>query len=235
MPWRYIVLAGLFTLNLLCWMAYRTELPRWLNVPPAPDQNAVTVGALGDPQFAYRALGYMLQNLGDHGGRTQHIDSYNFPDLKNWFFLADHLDQKSDFIPSMAAYYYGATNKTENTAHLVEYLAHAGARPYTQKWRWLAWSATKARRNLKRPDLALQYANILRDTAYPDAPVWARRLGPVYLRSLGQEAKAYTQMMDIYYARFLQTNIKEQIFIHNFLCADGTLFRQHNWACFQTK
>ena len=50
----------------------------WQNVPPPPTKDSAALFAIGDPQFAYRMFGIMIQNLGDTGGRVTPLYAYDF-------------------------------------------------------------------------------------------------------------------------------------------------------------
>ncbi|MCB9991585.1 MAG: hypothetical protein H6867_09505 [Rhodospirillales bacterium] len=80
---------------------------RWVNVPPVPSEAAAIAMALGDRALAYRMYGIMIQNLGDTGGRVTPLKDYDYPRLGQWFMLEDKMDERSDFIPYLAAYYFG--------------------------------------------------------------------------------------------------------------------------------
>ena len=113
---------------------------------------------LGDPSLAYRANSVVLQNLGNTGGRTVSLDQYNYDDLTQWFFLQDKLDQKSDFIPYLASYYFGSVQDPEIFRPILDYLQMVGERPYEEKWRWLAQAVFMARYTMKDLDKALELA-----------------------------------------------------------------------------
>ncbi|MCD8520185.1 MAG: hypothetical protein LRY36_01355 [Alphaproteobacteria bacterium] len=179
------------------WFYARDFQARWTNVPPVPSVTGVSSFALGDKQFAYRSVGIMIQNLGDTGGRTTNIDDYNYDDLAGWFYLTDKLDPRSNFIPFLAAYYFGSVQKPENAKRLVDYLAYKGVQPGDQQWRWLARAAFLARfaeKNLERAlTLSQQLAGL-----YPRVPLpfWARQMPVFILEEHGEKEAALAMILE---------------------------------------
>lgn len=199
--WLFLALA-LFA-NLASWGLTRKRQVEWLNVPPVPSRFSLTVSSLGDMQFAYRSLSVMLQNLGDMGGRTTPIREYNFKRVGEWLSLMDELDSRSDFIPYMASYYYGAVNGDavkEKLKPIVAYLHRVGNSAEGEKWRWLAHAVYLARFKMEDFDyaysMALELAALYRrdDT---DMPVWTLQM-PGFVRiDQGDKEAALAIMMSI--------------------------------------
>ncbi len=118
----WLFLFFLLAAQVFLWTAMRPIKPRWANVPPVPSVAGFTAFALGDPQFAYRIGGLILQNLGNTGGRTQKFETYDYDRLGNWFSLSRKLDARSNFVPYLAAYYFGAVEEPAKLKPLVRYL-----------------------------------------------------------------------------------------------------------------
>lgn len=188
-----------FVLMLLCngllWLSVRHDQARWNNVPPAPSVPDAVWAGIGDSGLAYRSLGIMLQNLGDTGGRTTNINKYNYDALTEWFFVMDRLDPKSNFIPYLAAYYFGGTQEEENIRALIPYLEYAGNRTEWEKWRWLAHAVFLARFELNDQALALRLANKLAAINNPDMPGWTRQMPVFILNSTGEKKEAEALML----------------------------------------
>lgn len=193
----YVFLLIALILQLSLWWAVRGQQARWTNVPPAPSYAGAAALGLGDPQFAYRAAGVMMQNLGNNGGRTTRFDDYNYDALAAWFSLADKLDPQADFMPFLAGYYFGAVDDPLKAARVVDYLAEQGMKSYPQKWRWLARAAFLARFSEKNTDKALKLSEWLA-ALYPAVPLplWARQMPVFILQERGEREAALAMTLE---------------------------------------
>ena len=156
-------------------------------VPDVPGVETVEALSLGDDQFFFRVLALQLQNAGDTFGRFTALRDYDFNKLYHWFRLLDALDDRSNYIPSMATYYYSQTQNKPDVKYVVDYLIeHAAHRP-EQKWWWLVQGIYLANHKLEDPDLALQMANYLKG-GY-DIPLWAKQM-PAFIHEQRGELDA---------------------------------------------
>lgn len=205
-------------LNVLTWFSARHVTGRWEGVPPVPGRAGITAFFLGDTQFAYRAAGIMLQNLGETGGRSEGLDKYDYNALRGWFFLADSLDPDSRFIPVLAAYYYGAVRDPEKLRPLLDYLYVAGSRPGEQRWRWLGQGVYIARFQMNDLDLALKFANRLASMNDPDMPAWTRQMPAFILNARGDKKEALAVMMEILESGIGKIRPGELNFTRDYIC-----------------
>ncbi len=192
-----LCLAFALCLNIIFWFSGRDIQARWNNVPPAPEQKYAAAYGIGDAGFAYRLNGIMLQNLGDTGGRVTSLDDYKYDELTKWFFLQDHLDPHSDFIPYLAAYYFGSVQTPEKFRPVLDYLQKVGEHAEGQKWRWFAQGVFLARYQLHDLDKALEMAHILANTKYDEAPNWVRQMPAFILTEKGEKKAAYALLLEI--------------------------------------
>ena len=193
----YAFFALVIALQVLAWLQVRTDQARWLNVPQVPGENGAVAFALGDRQFAYRTMGVMLQNLGDTGGRTTAFRDYDYNRLTEWFKLADKMDPHARFVPTLAAFYFSATDNPAQLAPLAEYLHHAGNSPEGQRWRWLAQAVYLAHYKLKDFDKAYLWAQELASIPRDDMPMWTKQM-PAFVRNgQGDKQAAYDIMIEI--------------------------------------
>lgn len=193
-----LILHGVFLVLLIVnfgfWAHARKTLPQWSNVPPAPKIETAAFSGLGDSEISYRLAGYFLQNLGNVGGNYESLKLYNYDLLGQWFFVAQSLDDRANYVPFLAAYYYGAVeDHPEKLTPVIDYLAAEGQKPYPQKWRWLAQAVYLAR--FKQHDMgkALELANILANLKTDTAP-WARQMPAFIHYALGDKQAAYEVM-----------------------------------------
>lgn len=179
------------------WLSVRGAQARWLNVPPVPSEYGATAFTLGDAQFAYRAIGVMLQNLGDTGGRYTALREYNYDELTRWFFLADRLDPKARYAPFLAAYYFSAVTDPGKFRPLLAYLREVGLRPGEQNWRWLWQAVFIARFNMHDLDTALELANELAALNNPAMPGWTRQMPAFVLGAKGENEAAIAVLVEL--------------------------------------
>ena len=167
-------------------------------VPEVPKETTVHLLSLGDSQFYFRQLAFKIQNAGDSWGRFTALKDYNYESLSRWFYLLDKLDSKSNFIPSLASYYYSQTQTPEDTVYIVQYLRdHVKKDPRT-KWWWLSQAVYIANHRLKDKKLALEVAYELAATPNDvDMPMWARQMPAFIHEQLGERESAKKIIADI--------------------------------------
>lgn len=211
-------LVGAVILNIASWLHFRDVQAKWLNVPPAPSMLTASGYGLGDPQFAYRIMGLMLQNLGDTGGRAPPLNSYNYDELVKWFFMASRLDSQSNFIPFLAAYYYGAATDKDKLRTLLTYLYEAGQKPGGERWRWLGHGTFIARYQVEDLDLAMKFAQRLASLDEPDMPVWTSQLPVFILSARGDRDEALSLMLEILKSSADRVHPNEVNFMREYIC-----------------
>ena len=193
----FYLLFFFFLLNLFTWAGLRGINQVWLNVPPPPQDGKRLTGFLGDNEIAYRTLGYMLQNLGDHGGVTRNLDTYDYNALKTWFFIGNYYNQKSNYIPSIASFYFGGAKESYNLGATIDFAEIIGQYPYFGKWRFLTRSASMTNNVLKDSERAILQASLSAEINYPSKPGWIYRLAPNLTLRNGQNYKAFLLFKDL--------------------------------------
>lgn len=208
-------------LNIALWLYGRSFQSIWVNVPPVPSNSQKAGAGLSDSQFAYRSFALSLQNAGDYGGRSNALDAYDYDRLAKWFSMMDTLDERSDFVAFLAAYYFGAISNEEKLRPLVAYLANTGERAYKEKWRFLAHAAYLARFEMNDLDLALEYAqrlSALEKRSHLDLPLWASQMH-IYIQNLqGNKEEAYGLMLNILETEASKMHPNEVNFMRDYIC-----------------
>jgi len=222
--YSFITFILFLVLMILTWFPVHKLEAKWLNVPPAPSKQTAAFITLSDEQMAYRIYALMLQNIGSLGGVTQSLKSYNYEELEKWFFLMDHLDPRSDIVPLLAAYYYGAIKEPDKIAYILDYLARVGARPEGDKWRWLAHGVFLARHVVDDTDKALELAYILSKNENPDMADWAKQMPAFILQSQGDIKEAYDIMIAILVSNVDTMHPNEVNFMTDYIC--NTLLKE---------
>lgn len=179
------------------WFYARDIKPHWEQVPPVPQQKYAAVSTLGDAQMAFRAAGVMLQNFGDTGGRSTATKDYDFDRLSAWFYFLDRLDPHSNFIPMLAAFYYGASQEPEKLDPVIDYLKTVGLREGDEKWRWLLQATYLARFRQKDTDKALELAELLANHPNEDRPHWSYQMPVFVLQEMGDKEAAYNLIINL--------------------------------------
>ncbi|MCE3233714.1 MAG: hypothetical protein K0R98_1971 [Rickettsiaceae bacterium] len=159
-------------------------------VPDVPSELSIKAMSLGDEQFYFRTLAFQLQNAGDTFGRFTALRDYNYNQLYHWFTLLDTLDAKSNFVPSLAAYYYSQTQNTPDVKYVAQYLEETSMRDLYNKWWWMSQAVYLANYKLKDKDWALRLAYELASTPRNDIPIWAKQMPAFIHEQRGEEEQA---------------------------------------------
>jgi hypothetical protein len=214
----WLVLFIAVCLNVSSWFYARHTREAWINVPPVPTVLAAKGMGFGDAQFAFRAIGIMLQNLGDTGGRDTPLERYDFTALSQWFFLENTLDPKSNYIPALAGYYFGSVQDPQKLYPIIDYLRAIGASTEGDKWRWLAHGVFLARFEMKDMDLALDLAKQLAAHPTPGLPHWARQMPVFVLNAQGNKEEALGMMIEMLKAGEGKMTVQEINFTKDYIC-----------------
>jgi len=175
------------------WLQTKDIRPRLDIVPPVPGKIAVQALSLGDSQFYFRVLGLELQNMGDTFGRFTALYKYDFEKLYRWMELLDLLDRQSNYIPTLASYYFSQTQYKPDVRYMVDYLdQHAGDRPQ-EKWWWLVQAVYLANHKLEDKDRAMSIANKL--VGVRDIPIWAQQM-PAFIHEQRGEFEDARSIME---------------------------------------
>lgn len=177
------------------WYQTRERLPNMDIVPEVPGEEAVTALSLGDSQVFFRLLGLQIQNAGDTYGRFSPLKDYDYNKLYHWFVLLDALDPVSDYVPTMAAYYYSQTQHTPDVQYIVDYLGqHARGREDT-KWWWVIQAVYLAKHKLADQEQALELSRMLVNVK--EVPLWARQMAAYIYAEQGEMDSALSVIEDI--------------------------------------
>ena len=189
---RGALAAVLITLGLqgVFWWQTRDLRAGWEGVPPAPSNQVAKALALGDGQFLYRAATFVLQNMGDEGGRVTPLKDYDYRRLGQWFSLLDRFDPESGFLPVLVGYYFSQSQNPEDVRVVISFLAHIAIRDPERNWRWMAHAIYLARHRVKDMNVALSLAYRMAAIKSPGIPVWARQMPAFVLAEVGDKEAA---------------------------------------------
>lgn len=208
----------ILSMQIAFWYKTREILPDMSIVPDVPGQETVQALSLGDEQFFFRLLGLQIQNAGDTFGRFTALYKYDYNKLYHWFRLLDTLDNKSNYIPAMATYYFSQTQHTEDVKYIVDYLVEYVSDRVEMKWWWLVQAIYLANHKLEDKDLALKIANSL--SADKNIPVWVKQM-PAFIYEQKGEFDSALKIIDQVVAHsdslkqgdinFINTFVKERL------------------------
>jgi hypothetical protein len=198
-PTSYKIVLSLMVICVFAlWLVSNSARTTWPGVPPVPQKRTAAFSTLSDDQMFYRISGLTLQNLGDTGGRVIPLDQYNYKNLSKWFFLSSELDPKSDFIPMLAAYYFGATRDKEDLEYIVDYLEEVGNTSVGEKWRWLVQAVFISRFKMNDLDRSLELAYKLSSLSSYNSqmPIWTKQM-PAFVLAAKGEKEAAKELMKV--------------------------------------
>jgi hypothetical protein len=196
-PFRktWLLFSVLLLLQTGFWWNTLLKKPNIEIVPPVPSSLMVKAIAFGDNQFFFRVLGFQLQNFGDSFGRYTPLKEYDYPKLGQWFHLLDTLDNRSRFIPTMAAYYYSRSQHSEDTRPIITYLTDYAKQDLAHNWWWQVQAVYLAQHRLKDLDLAVRLALPL--VQAKNVPIWVNQLAAFAYEANGEFSDALTIMEQI--------------------------------------
>lgn len=170
------------------WWKTRGILPEMTIVPDVPGEATVKALSLGDEQAFFRLLSLNVQNAGDTFGRFTALYKYDFNRLYYWFMLLDTLDRRSNYVPTMATYYFSQTQHKPDVRFIVDYLEAHAKHDVQDKWWWVVQAIYLSQHKLEDKDRALELANLLRDQT--GIPVWAQQMPAFVHEQRGEMAEA---------------------------------------------
>ncbi len=215
---RGALAAVLITLSLQAafWWQTRELQAGWEGVPAAPSYRVAKALAMGDGQFLYRAATFVLQNMGDEGGRTTPLKDYDYRRLGQWFFLLDRFDPVSEFLPVLVGYYYSQSQNPDDVRIVISFLAHIAIRDPDRNWRWMAHAIYLARHRVEDMNLALSLAYRMAAIKSPGIPVWAQQMPAFVLAAVG-EKEAARDLMEAIMDSQIELEPSEIEFMRNFI------------------
>ncbi len=180
----------LFIFQLMFWTKTENIKPNLGIIPEVPTLSTVKAFSFGDEQFFFRYKGLRIQNAGDNFGRFSPLKDYDYEKLSQWFYLLDGLDDKSNYIPSLAAYYYSLTQNHQDVIYLINYLNDHADKDPKEKWWWYYQAMYLANSVYKDKDLALEMAKKLQENAPDNAPIWTKQMYAILLSDKGEKCES---------------------------------------------
>lgn len=206
-------------LQVALWYGAKKYKPELSIVPNVPSTLSIKAISLGDEQFYFRTLAWQLQNAGDSFGRFTALREYNYNQLYHWFKLLDTLDMKSNFVPSLAGYYYSQTQNVPDVRYVINYLDENASLDLANKWWWMAQAVYLANNRLGDKKLALKLAYKLASTPEVQGkklPLWARQMPAFIHEQMGEEDQSLLIIAEIV-KNYKDIDPGEMNFMHYFV------------------
>ena len=142
-----------------------------------------------DSQLFFRIGTFIIQNFGNNYGNFTPLVEYDYERLYSWFKFMDNLDKKSNFIPTIATFYYANTKEKNQIMKIVDYLIEYSKNNLEEKWWWLLQATYIAKYKLKDSQLAKNLSKPLIDVK--NIPTWAKMTHAIILSDLNEYESAY--------------------------------------------
>ena len=190
---------ALFVLLLLAqgyfWQQTHDIIPDMSIVPEVPSETTVKATSFGDEQTFFRMLALQIQTAGDTYGRFTSLKKYDYNRLYLWFRLLDSLDTTSNYVPTMATYYYGQTPNTDDLRYIIDYLVEHSKDRLDVKWWWLTQAVYFSNHKLHNKERAALIAKQL--IGAKGVPLWAQQLPAFIYEQQGEFEAAHAIMQGI--------------------------------------
>lgn len=177
------------------WWHSRAVMPEMGIVPAVPGERTVRALSFGDEQAFFRLLSLSIQNSGDTFGRFTALYKYDFNKLYHWFHLLTDLDNQSNYLPSMASYYFSQSQNRDDVRYIIDYLDEYTEGRAKEKWWWIAQASYLASHRLGDSDRALALAERLRGVK--GIPLWAQQLAAFEYEKRGEFGDALAIIKEI--------------------------------------
>lgn len=155
----YITLFLFIICQFFIWYKYTSKIKADFTITPVPPSKfEMNVFSLGDKSFLYRIYGFKLQNAGDTFGETTPLKEYDYEKLEKWFYALTDLDDKSEYVPSIAGFYFSSSQNVSDNKYVVDYLIDFADKNPEKYWRWYVTSAYITKYKLKDNEKAFSIA-----------------------------------------------------------------------------
>lgn len=173
-----VLLIIFLLLQVTLWQLYIKNIKVEFTITPVPPSKlSVMLMSFGDEQFMYRKLGRTIQDAGDDYGTTTPLKDYDYSKLQHWFYLLDELDYESNYVPSIAGFYYSSSQNIEDSRYVIEYLEKNADHDPIKKWQWYNTAVYLASYRLNDKDLAIRISEKLMKINDDSIPMWAKTAG----------------------------------------------------------
>lgn len=182
-------IAIFFILQICVWTISRTIKPTFIITPFPPTSTEIEAMSFGDKQLLFRMLVFKLQNAGDAIGQYHNFNEYDYKKLRTWFETLDKIDEHSEYIPYMAAYYYSIVKNVEKTSIIAEYVTNYASRDPQKHWRILTTALYIYKTQIPNSEKEIYAIGEL--LSQQKIPMWAKALAAFFLKETGDICASY--------------------------------------------
>ena len=186
-----------FIFQIIFWSKTENIKPNLGIVPEVPTLSTVKAFSFGDEEFYFRYKGFRIQNTGDTFGRFSPLKDYDYNKLSQWFYLLDSLDSKSNYIASLAAYYYSLTQNHNDVIYVINFLNDHADKDPEKKWWWYYQALYLANNVYNDKDLAIKMAKKLKKYSPNSAPLWTKQMLAILLSDKGEKCESIKVIFEI--------------------------------------
>lgn len=188
---------AIFLLQIIFWFKTENIKPHYEIIPTPPNHYFLRAASFGDNEFLFRTLAFRIQNSGDIFISPVPLKNYNYSYLYQWLTMLDGLNNKSNTMASLAAYYFSQTQNKADIIYIVNYLYEHSTKNLDANWWWLFQAINIAQEDLRDNDLALKFAYKLTETNAPNAPIWVKQMPAFIYAKQGNGCMAFKIIKNI--------------------------------------
>ncbi len=207
-------------MQIIFWFKTENIKPNYEIIPTPPNQYFLSAASLGDKEFLFRTLAFRIQNSGDIFVNPTALKNYDYLRLYRWLTLLDGLNEKSNLMPSLAAYYFSQTQRKSDSVYIVNYLDEHAAKNLDASWWWLFQAINIAEENLHDEDLALKLAYKLTKNNAANSPLWTKQMPAFIYAKQGNGCMAFKiiqKLIDENNSGARQISVEEMNFMRYFI------------------
>lgn len=164
-------------------------------VPDVPGERTVRALSFGDEEAFFRLYALNIQNSGDTFGRFTALYKYDFNKLSQWFYLLDKLNNRSNYLPAMATYYFSQSQNPADVRYIVDYVDSYTKDRVKEKWWWVVQGVYLAEHKLGDIDRAGELAERLKGVK--EIPIWAQQMPAFIHEQKGEFGEALAIIEEI--------------------------------------
>ncbi len=181
----------LFLCQIFFWLQTNNIKTKIEIIPSPPNINTLKILSFGDKEFLFRILALRLQNSGDVFAGFLSLKNYDYSRLNAWFKVIDSLNDRSNLIPSLAAYYFSQTQNKNDINYIIDYLDWRASKDINANWWWLFQASNLAQNELKDDKKALDLALKLAQNTNPQAPLWTKQMPAIIYAKQGNDCMSF--------------------------------------------
>ena len=166
-----LILFILLIIQFLFWYFFTSKIKYDFTITPLPpSKTEINMFSFGDKTLLYRIYAFKLQNAGDSFGETTPLKNYDYEKLEKWFYALNDLDDKSEYVPSIAGFYFSSSQNAKDNKYIINYLLDFADKNPEKNWRWYTTSAYIAKYKLRDQQFAFLIAKKILNLKNNDIP-----------------------------------------------------------------